>query len=92
MLHATQIVLCFCIALLMGIHFFNSSLKNPKTTIPDKIFGTKWSNPVKLDKQRNVWYVFLHVFQLLLEKSKFLKRDWALGYVPTQIWDFSNFS
>ena len=31
-------------------------------TIPDKTFGIKWSNPVKLDRQRKVWYVFLHVF------------------------------
>ena len=28
-------------------------------TIPDKIFGTKWSNPVKLDRKRKVWYLFL---------------------------------
>ena len=28
-------------------------------TIPDK---TKWSNPVKLDWKRKVWYLFLHVF------------------------------
>ena len=31
-------------------------------TIPDKIFGTKWSNPVKLDRRRKVWYLFLRVF------------------------------
>ena len=24
-------------------------------TIPDKIFGTKWSPPVKLDRKRKVW-------------------------------------
>ena len=24
------------------------------STIPDKIFGTKWSNPVKLDRKRKV--------------------------------------
>ena len=24
------------------------------TTIPDKVFGTKWSNPVKLDTKRKV--------------------------------------
>ena len=28
-------------------------------TIPDKILGTKWSNPVKLDRKRKVWYLFL---------------------------------
>ena len=44
-------------------------------TIPDKIFGTKWSNPVKLDRKRKVWYLFLCVFQLLFAKSKFLKGD-----------------
>ena len=31
-------------------------------TILDKIFGTKWSNPVKLDRERKVWYLFLCVF------------------------------
>ena len=31
-------------------------------TIPDKIFGTKWSNLVKLDRKRKVWYVFLRIF------------------------------
>ena len=32
-----------------------------RATIPDKIFGTKWSNPVKLDRKRKVWYMFLNV-------------------------------
>ena len=27
-------------------------------TIPDKIFGIKWRNPVKLDRNRKVWYLF----------------------------------
>ena len=31
-------------------------------TIPDKIFETKWSNPVKLDRKRKVWYAFLRIF------------------------------
>ena len=31
-------------------------------TIPNKIFGTKWSNPVKLVRKIKVWYLFLHVF------------------------------
>ena len=39
-----------------------SKKKKVQTTIPDKIFGTKWSNPVKLDRKRKVWYLFLHVF------------------------------
>ena len=33
-----------------------------KATIQDKIFGTKWSNPVKLDRNRKVWYLFLRAF------------------------------
>ena len=49
-------------------------------TIPDKIFGTKWNNPVKLDRRRKVWCLFLRVIQLLLVKSKFLKEDEALGH------------
>ena len=31
-------------------------------TIPDKIFGTKWSNPVKLNRKGKIWYLFLRVF------------------------------
>ena len=27
-------------------------------TIPDKIFAIKWSNLVKQDRKRKVWYVF----------------------------------
>ena len=34
----------------------------PASTIPDKIFGRKWSNPVKLDRNRKVWYLFLRAF------------------------------
>ena len=30
--------------------------------IQDKTFGTKWSNLVKLDRKRKVWYLFLGVF------------------------------
>ena len=30
-------------------------------TIPGKIFGAKWSNPVKLYRRRKVWYLFLRV-------------------------------
>ena len=55
-----------------------------RTTIPEKIFATKWRNSVNLDKKR-----FLCVFQLLLLKFNFLKGDWVLGYVFTQIWNFS---
>ena len=50
--------------------------KNRKLPIiPDKIVGTKWNNPVKLDRRRKVWYLLLRVFGLLLVKSKFLKGD-----------------
>ena len=44
-------------------------------TIPNKIFGTKWSNPAKLERKTKDWYLFLRVFDLLLTKSKFSKRD-----------------
>ena len=30
--------------------------------IPHKIFGTKWTNLVKLDWKLKFWYLFLHVF------------------------------
>ena len=31
-------------------------------TISDKIFGTKWSNAVNLDRKRKVWGLFLRAF------------------------------
>ena len=31
-------------------------------TIADKILGTEWSNPLKLDRTRKLWYLLLHVF------------------------------
>ena len=31
-------------------------------TIPDIIFGTTWSNPVKLDRKIKVWYLLLRYF------------------------------
>ena len=40
----------------------NSQIKICETTIPDKISGTKWSNPAKLDRKRKVWYVLLRIF------------------------------
>ena len=30
--------------------------------IADKILGAKWTNAVKLDRKRKVWYLFLSVF------------------------------
>ena len=36
--------------------------KRIQPTIPDKVFGAKWNNLVKLDRKRKVWYVFLRVF------------------------------
>ena len=58
----------------------------------DKVIGTKYRNSVILDRKRKVWEPFLRDFWLLLPKSDFLKRDWALGFVSTQIWDFSDIS
>ena len=46
-----------------------------RATIPGKIFGTKLSNPVNLDRNRKVWYLFLRVFKMLFAKFKFLKGD-----------------
>ena len=37
-------------------------------TIPDKIFGTRWRNPVKLDRKRRVWYLILRVFLTAIAK------------------------
>ena len=84
----------------MFLFLFNLSLVNVKisrvynwrNTILDKIFGTKWRNPVKLDRARKVWYLLLRVFWLLLLKFNFWNEDWALGYVSTKIWDFPNIS
>ena len=33
-----------------------------RPAIPDKIYGTKWINPVELGMKRKVWYLFLRVF------------------------------
>ena len=60
--------LIFMSFVLLGIHVFADKLSTELqvslhlSTIPGKIFGTKWSNPVKLDRKRKVWYVFLHAF------------------------------
>ena len=62
-------------------------IKNVLTqTIQDNIFGTKYRTSVILDWKRKVWYLFFRDFWLLLPKSDFLKRDWALDIVSTQIW------
>ena len=45
----------------MYTNFLVHPLAN-KSAIPDKIFGTKWCNPAKLDRKKKVWYVFLRVF------------------------------
>ena len=47
-------------------------------TMLDKIFGTKWRNPVELDRTRTVWYLLLRVFLMLLPKFNFWKGDWGL--------------
>ena len=57
-------------------------------TVLGGVFATGWRDPVKLDGARKVWYLLLRVFWLLLPEFSFRKRDWVLGYVSTQIWDF----
>ena len=42
---------------------------SPKATIMGRVSGTKWRNPVKLDRARKVRYLLLRVFWLLLPKS-----------------------
>ena len=59
------------------------------SAIVDKIFGTKWKNPVKLDRKKTFdvyfwgffFFFFFFFFWLLLSKFDF----WN---VSTQIWDF----
>ena len=41
------------------VKVFKFSDKIP--AIPDKIFGTKWSNPVKLGRKKKDWYALLRV-------------------------------
>ena len=48
----------YCSTFQTFLHYSETSV----ATIPDKIFGTKWSNAVKLDRKRKVWYLFLRVF------------------------------
>ena len=58
-------LLCQNVSILSYVHIKNdNSLPNMQTIetvtkIPDKIFGTKWSNPIKLGRKRKVWYLFL---------------------------------
>ena len=47
------------IVCVLSIHLYQV---NQIDAIPDKIFGTKWSNPVKLDRKKKVLYLFLGVF------------------------------
>ena len=44
-----------------------------RLTIPDKIFGTKCINLVKLDKKIKVWYLFLRVFLDVIGKVEVLQ-------------------
>ena len=46
-----------------------TSQGSPKATIMGRVSGTKWRNPVKLDRARKVRYLLLRVFWLLLPKS-----------------------
>ena len=39
-----------------------------KATIPDKIFGSKRSNPVILDRKKKVWYLFFACFLTAIGK------------------------
>ena len=47
---------------LVFLLYCNSFLQGRKATIPDKIFGTKWNNPIKLNRGIKLWYLFLRVF------------------------------
>ena len=51
-------------------------------TIPDKVFGAGLTGPVQLDGERDVWDLFLGVFNCSFQIPGFLKGDWALGYAP----------
>ena len=53
------------------------------------IWKNKRKSRVKLNRTRKIWYLLLHTFWLLFLQSLFFwKRDWALGYISTQIWVF----
>ena len=43
-----------------------------------------------MDRTGKLWYLILRNFWLLLPKFNFVTWDWALGYVSTQIWNFSS--
>ena len=60
--------------------------------ILDGVFGTGGGNRVGMDRSSKVWYLLLCAFQLLLSEFGFYRGDWALGYISTQICDFSNVS
>ena len=68
---------------LTTIIWSNSNYSLP--TILDKIFGSKYRNPVKSDRTTKLWYPLYYIFLLLLPKFNFWEGDWALGSVSTQI-------
>ena len=52
-------------------------------TIPDRVFGAGLTGQVQLDGKRDVWDLFLRVFNCSFQIPSFLKGDWALGYAST---------
>ena len=49
----------------------------------------------KTEKVKTFWYTLIYccvVVGLVLPTFNFWKGDWALGYVSTQLWDFTDIS
>ena len=68
------------------------SSKEASSYNPMQNIWNKLEKSSKTGQDKKSWYLLLRVFGLLLPKFNFWKGDWALGYVSTQIWDFSNIS
>ena len=54
----------------------------------DKIFGTKWRNPEKMDKTRIICYVLLRDSWLLLPS---LISEWETGHYAMFLPEFERF-
>ena len=67
------------------------SLKKIGTSYEPKfVYPDNRGNQTKLNRTTKLWYLLCFAFPLLLRKIYLWNRDWVLGYISAQIWDFFN--
>ena len=57
------------------------------STIPDRVYGAKWRNWVKLERERKVWYPVFPCFLSAIAEVKFIE-----GGLGTRLCVHPNFS